>query len=305
VPEAAAAKGAVPPEHFAPLCRLWVQLQAAGGRDPVPLVAGLVAKSFEGRHPLLFAQRLLEEWSAPWWTRTSLARLRVLLCERAFEAGFEVHNLLDAGRNAPALGTVLATDEPRPLGALRLLWSLRAQRPWDRLGDGVETAFDVAADVALGDLLGEQRDLLLHRRDKGSLVGEGDRPPAPAVFRLTAVGAYLQGVLFRVPPRAVELRTLRPTGEGRMRLDGDEFRSPHDLEPLSRQLERWFRYAFGEFLPGIDRAQGWRSPDRDALLRAWGAVTCPECGRAMLPRAGEVGVAPGGGEGAGESSGRG
>jgi hypothetical protein len=64
-----------------------------------------------------------------------------------------------------------------------------------------------------------------------------------------------------------------------------------DLEPLSRLLERWFRYAFHEFLPQVDRVLTWQPPDRAALLRSWGAVPCPECGKHLLARAGEVGIA--------------
>ena len=71
----------------------------------------------------------------------------------------------------------------------------------------------------------------------------------------------------------------------------DMFRGPEDLERLSRELERWFRYGFHEFLPAVDRVLSWLSPDRAAILRAWGAVPCPECGRHLLPRAAEVGMA--------------
>ena len=102
--ESPTANGVVPPGHFAALCRLWIETETQRGRDPVPLVAELMAKAFEGRLPFVFAQQLLEDWAAKWWTRTNLARLRVMLCDRAFEAGFEVQSLLDAGQNAPAAG---------------------------------------------------------------------------------------------------------------------------------------------------------------------------------------------------------
>jgi hypothetical protein len=41
----------------------------------------------------------------------------------------------------------------------------------------------------------------------------------------------------------------------------------------------------------VDRALTWETPHRAALLRAWGAVGCPECGGYLMPRAGEEGVA--------------
>lgn len=289
--ESAAAKGSVPPGHLAALCRLWIGLEAQKGRDPIPLVVGLVAKAFEGRLPFRFAQRLLEEWSAIWWTPTNLARLRVLLCDRAFEAGYEVQNLLDAGQNAPALGTVLGTSDPRSLAALRLLWSLRATRPWDKLGD-VKTAFELAANPDQAAALSERGELLLYLRDPSWLVAaEGEGKPTPATMRLSTVGVYLQGVLFRIPPRVVDVR-MRASG-CTLTMGQDSFRSPEDLEPLSRVMEKWFRYGFHEFLPGVDRAATWQSPDRAAILRAWGAVPCPDCGRQLLPRVGEVGTAHG------------
>lgn len=287
--ESATAKGAVPAGHFAALCRLWIELEARRGRDPVALSAEMMAKAFAGRLPFAFAQRLLEGWSATWWTATNLARLRVLLCDRAFEAGFEVQSLLDAGQTAPALGTVLGTSQPRSLAALRLLWSMRAAKPWDKLGDA-RTVFELAEDESLSGPLGARGDLLLYLRDDGRLVAEGDAAATAATVRLTTNGVWLQGVLFRLPPREIEIRTRR--GGGEMRLGGETFRSPADLDPLSRQLERWFRFAFHDFLPGIDPALGWRSPDRAAILRAWGAVECGECGTALLPRVGTVGIAP-------------
>ena len=112
--------------------RLQVEADAPAGADPVPAVVQQLARCFQGRLPLAFAQQLLEDWAANWWSAGNLSRLRILLCDRAFEAGFEVRNLLDAGQSAPALGTVLDVERPDALAALRLLWSQRPSRPWDR-----------------------------------------------------------------------------------------------------------------------------------------------------------------------------
>jgi hypothetical protein len=287
--EQAVSKAAAPPGHLAALSRLWVEQELANGADPVPLVATLVARTFEGKLPLSFAQHLLAEWTTEWWTSGHLARLRILLCDRAFEAGFEVQNLLDAGENAPALGTVLGITLPRTLAALRLLWSLRPQRPWDRLNG--QTAFELAHDPASGPVLADRPDLLLwYENPSIQIVADSGRSKMnPAMIRLTTAGVWLQDVLFPIPPRVFEVR--RRTVGYEMRLGSEAFRSPVDLDPLSRLLERWFRYAFHEFLPQVDRALEWESPDRAALLRAWGAVPCPECGRHLLPRVGEVGIA--------------
>ncbi len=288
--EPAVQRGEAPPGWLAALCRLEIERSAELGRDPVPAVVQWLARCFTGRLPLAFAQQLLEDWATAWWTPGNLARLRVLLCDRAFEAGFEVGTLLDAGRNAPALGAVLKTDRPLPLAALRLVWSLRATRPWDRLG-AVLTAFELAEYAGRADDLVERQDVLLWHEDPGCLVvaEEGDGPMAPARVRLTLEGVWLQDVLFVGPPREVEVR-LKSVGS-LMTLGRQVFRSPIDLEPLGRRLERWFRYAFHEFLPQVERVLSWQPPDRAALLRAWGAAPCPACGRHLLPRPGEVGLA--------------
>jgi hypothetical protein len=288
--EQAVGKKNGPPGDLAALSRLWIEMEADEGADPVPFVVSLVARTFDGKLPLVFAQHLLTEWATPWWTAGNLARLRILLCDRAFEAGFEVQNLVDAGENAPALGTVLGTSHPRALAALRLLWSMRPTRPWDRLGEAL-TAFELAEDSDRADVLADHGDLLLWYQDPScSVVAESGRDRmGPATIQLTTAGVWLQDILFPIPPRVFEVR-LKSVG-CEMKLGNQFFRSPVDLEPLSRLLERWFRYTFHEFLPQVDRVLTWQSPDRAALLRAWGAVPCPECGRYLLARAGEVGIA--------------
>jgi hypothetical protein len=288
--EQAVAAGQGPPGHLALLRRVLIEQAAAAGDDPVPLAAQQLARCFEGRLPLTFAQQLLEEWEADWWTRGNLARLRVLLCDRAFEAGFEVRNLLDAGQTAPALGVVLGCEAPEALAALRLLWSLRPTRPWDRCG-GARTAFDLAAEAGSAGLLGRHPDLLLWQEDASWVVvadgGEGRMGPARVAVGVG--GVWLQDVWFTAPPREVEVR-LKSLG-CELTMGKHLFRGPMDLEPLARHMERWFRYFFHEFRPQLERVQTWQSPDRATILRSWGAVPCPECGRYLLGRPGEVGLA--------------
>ncbi len=175
--EPAVKNGDVPPNQLAALCRLEIECAADAEEDPIPRVVGWLTRCFDGRLPLTFAQRLLEEWVTSWWTKGNLARLRILLCDQAFEAGFEVRTLLEAGQNAPALGTVLRTAAPLPLAALRLLWSQRPTRPWDRLGE-TRTAFELAADPGYTTDLAEQPDVLLWREDpQFALITEDGRDP--------------------------------------------------------------------------------------------------------------------------------
>jgi hypothetical protein len=291
--EAAVIKGVGSPGHLAALCRLLVEDAAAAGLDPVPVIVGRLAHCFDGRLPLTFAEGLLSDWQganpAPaWWTPGNVARLRVLLCDRAFEAGFEVGNLLDAGQTAPALGAVLGVDDGPGLAALRLLWSLRTSRPWDRCGAAV-TVFDLAADPARAGLLGRYPDLLLRQEEPAWELAETDGESAPVRILLCVRGMVLQDTVFQSAPRVVEVRQRREGVE--LRLGADRFVSPTPLDELVMRIERWFRYAFSEFLSRLGDVQTWQSPDRSAILRAWGAVSCPECHGHLLARVGQVGLA--------------
>jgi hypothetical protein len=67
----------------------------------------------------------------------------------------------------------------------------------------------------------------------------------------------------------------------------DFFRNP---EVLVSRLERWCRFYFLEFVPLVADVYGWQAPDVAAVLRAWGAVPCPDCHRLLLPVVGKVGV---------------
>ncbi len=280
-----------PPGHLAALRRLMVEDAVARGADPVPLVVDLLARCFEGRISLSFAEHLLAGWESSWWTPGHKVRLRVLLCDRAFEAGFEVRNLLDAGQSAPTLGRLFGTDNVPNLAALRLLWSLRATRPWDRCGDPW-TVFDLAADPKRAELLGTVPDLLLWQTEPEWLVaapGQTDPKPATIYFRLS--GMVLQGVLFTERPRVVEVNARWRYND--LIIGEQRFRSSGPLDMLALRMERWFRYAFSEFLPALPPVEKWRAPDRQAILRAWGAVTCPECRHQLLPHVAQVGIALG------------
>src|SRR5262249_10208506 len=156
--ENAVAAGAV--RHLAALHRLAIADAMQAGRTGVPLLVLQLRRCFEGRLPFTFADELLDKWDERLWTAERRARLRVLVCDAAFEAGFEVHNPVEVGRGAPAVARLLGTAAPHDLAWLRLLWSLRAGRPWDRCGPA-NTVFELAADPNEGKLLARYPDLLL------------------------------------------------------------------------------------------------------------------------------------------------
>jgi hypothetical protein len=288
--EVAASVGACPSNQLAALHRLAVEDAFSRGADSVPLVVEQVARCFQGRLPLTYAESLLTDWCSNMWTRGARVRLRILLCDRAFEAGFEVTNLLDVGRTGPVLGEILGTDDPTGLAALRLLWSQRPTRPWDPCGEA-RTVFDLAADASHADLLGRRPDLLLRQSEPLWIVAAegGEEPMRPAEILLCAGGVWLQDVRFVETPTVVE-ETQTPFG-GELALGKHRFRGAGEIDALARRMERWSRFAFNDFLPRIAGVAAWRSPERAAILRAWGAAPCPECGRYMLARAGAIGVA--------------
>src|SRR5262249_46730629 len=138
--------GPGPPGHLAALKRRAIRDEGAAGADVVSLVVAAVGDCFDGKLSLAFAEQLLAGWPAAHWAGRNRNRLRILICDRAFEAGFEVQDLVEAGEAAPALAELLETADTDELARLRLLWSLRATTPWDRCGKAV-TVFELAALV--------------------------------------------------------------------------------------------------------------------------------------------------------------
>jgi hypothetical protein len=287
--ETAVRDGQGPPEHLAVLRRLLIADAVAGGADPVPLLLAQLARCFEGNLTLAYAERLLRGWDANWWTPGSRERLRVLLCDRAFEAGFEVSDLLASAKMAPSLADILEINKPQLLTGLRYLWSLRATRPWDKFGEA-ETIFEIAGRAEGAALLVEFPDLLLVQNAATWRIagesGRGKMMPARILLRLS--GVMLQEVLYTSPPNFVEV-TERKDGFYLV-LGKGLFRSQENLDELTKRMERWFRYWFSEFLPQAPSARSWRAPNRSAILRAWGAVACPECKHILRAKAGEIGV---------------
>jgi hypothetical protein len=282
--EKAVAASRTPVEHLADLQRLAISDAVRAGADPVPLVVKQIGRCFDGNLSFSYAERLLGGWETDWWSHLDLRRLRVLLCDRAFEAGFELRNLLAAGAASPALDAILdTTDDPTSLACLRLLWAWRPRQPWDRCGEAA-TVFELAARRGRAGLLLKYPDLLLVPETDSE--GEDEQP-----ILLCARGVVFWGQLFPEAPRISELRSKRLAGEvvyevtvGRERF---EFRD--DPAALLESLSKWVRFHFKEFLPQVGGVARWKSSSVSAALRARETVPCPECSRAVLTRAGQVG----------------
>jgi hypothetical protein len=298
------AAGAAPVTHLAALWRLVVEDRAqapphpyplsplrggrgqgeGGGEDPVLLVTAQVGVCFEGHLPLSFAESLLAGWESLIWTPERLARLRILLSERAFEEGFEVRDLLAVGVAAPALAEALQIRDAEGLCRLRLLWSLRPSRPWDPLGFAI-TVFDLAHRPENDPgLLAQYPDLLL----KVSLPEQtSDLFEDSAYLLLCGRGVVFQDALIADPPRAIEVKA-RTNYE--LILGDQRFEFARDPSELVSSLERWLRYHFSEFLPQAKHVLGWRSPGLPPTFRLQKTVPCPECRRELLPRIGDLAV---------------
>jgi hypothetical protein len=269
---------AAPVTQLAAIWRLVIEDRAQAGGDPVQLLTAQIGQCFDGHLPLSFAEHLLAGWESPSWTPKQLSRLRVLLCERAFEAGFEVRDLLAAGISAPALAEVMRTSDANEMCRLRLLWSLRPEKPWDSLGSTV-TVFDLAkrstARIDDVDVFTEYPDILLAATDE-SLFFCGR-------------GMVFEDELINEPPSAVEIRK-NSSNLFDLIIGNHRFELPRNPTLQAAKLERWLRYWFGEFLPQARQALGWRSPGLPASFGLNKTVTCPECRRELLPRIGDIAV---------------
>jgi len=287
VTEKAATDRVGAPGPLVELARLHVADAAEQGQDAIALLAEQMAHCFEGRLPMPWADALLEGWPLSWWTEPAQARLRILLCDRAFEAGFEVANLVDAGSVAPLLGRLLRCGNTRTLAALRLLWSLRPGRPWDRCGSSA-TVFDLARRPARAGLLLRRPDLLLHQEERDwPLIATGAEQDFQSVcIQLDAAGVWLRDLLFTELPRQAEMRTEWRSCE--LRLGPHVIRSHQVLDLLEDRLDRWLRFAFLDFLPRLDSVLSWQPPDADIVQRGRATVVCPGCGAVLRGRCGAV-----------------
>ncbi len=274
---------------LAALKRLGVSDAVQEGRDPIPLVLEEIDFCLKGKLPLAYGEALLTDWETDWWTAGNLARLKVMVCDRAFEVGFEVSDLVEIGQTYAALGSVLEVTVPRRLIFLRLLWSMRATRPWDRASDAM-TVFEFCQRREAPSLLNLFPDLLLMHENASYMVAHAARKEAPSTLRIVICGRgiALQGVLFERKPTEIEISGRRPGGHYELRVGSETFRFSAEASFVADRLERWFRFLFNDFLPQVGQVINWKSPDVGAKLRARGAMPCPECKRPLLPRVGAV-----------------
>jgi hypothetical protein len=277
--EDAVAHRLVPGSHLAAIKRLQIADMAVLGRDPAAELARGVARCFDGSMPLGFADMLLDCLDNPWWNPVNRARLRILLCDLAFEAAMEVSDLVETGHTVPALGACLQIEEPEGLAHLRLLWSMRARCPWLGWSEPV-SAFELATRPEHeASLLGKCPDLLLF---------DSQDPQVKLVGR----GILLGETLFTSMPHIAELLPARDVTEPVATVAIDDLRL--DIEGNAREavrrLRSWFHFAFQDFFPQAKSTFAWQAPNGPRGLHYEQAVLCQSCRCLLLPRPGEVGI---------------
>lgn len=262
--------------YLAPLWRLTIEDAAAAGCDPVGLLVTQVSRCLEGKLPLEFTERLLGGSGQLSWGPLGLARCRILVCDRAFEAGYEIRDLLVAGIVSPALGRLLKIGDPQGLAQLRLLWSLRAGSPWTALGEAM-TAFQMAVSSS-SMTLGDHPDALLQPLNGAGLV-------------LTAQGVIFRGLRIERHPRSIEVRGATGAKEAAILLNGREFAIAEDATVLAARLERWCRFYFFDFLPAVGTVYRWQAPMPAPVYSDPRIVPCPTCRSLIVGRCGQMAVA--------------
>jgi hypothetical protein len=273
--ERAVTAGKIPVSHLAALERLRLADLASSGEDPLPPLSQEVARCFTGELPLAYAQWLLEGWKGAWWTCGNQARLRVLLCDQAFEAGLELSDLIQAAGQVPPLAAVLDLENSERLAQLRLLWSLRATCPWAQWGR-ISTVFELAGSRSSESLLKTSPDLLL--ADRGT----------PAIHMLGS-GILFQDVLFKDEPHELGVQTVRDSANDfQVIIDDQKFRFSDDPAGVAKQLERWFRFFFRDFAGRVQEVYSWKSPTGGLPISPHAAVSCPSCRCRVVPIIGQV-----------------
>jgi hypothetical protein len=267
---------------IAQLAALWalhLADAATVGVDGLLVLADHLGRCFEGKLPFSFAQQILAALGSASWTVGNRARLRVLVCDRAFEAGLEVEELLEVGREVPTIGDCLQIEDADGLARLRLLWSMRAPQPWDHWTRAA-TVFEIAKEPRRSlELLEKHPDLLLAEQRGDPLL-------------LCGSGIVAQQILFKHMPSRIEIKIRRHFDKTQYEVLLGEWRLHFLTNPagMVNRFERWCRYLFNEFLPQVEGVFSWKAPEESRPLHFQQRKACPECGRTFLTRVGGAGT---------------
>jgi hypothetical protein len=273
--------GAVPASFLGGVWRLTVEdgAEDVDKQDTLPILAAQADRCFDGRLSLSFLSTLLQPLENETWSVADERRLQVLLCARAFQAGLEFRELLELGRLHGTLSRTLALKHADHIAHLRLLRTLQANRPWERIGPA-STIFEIVQDL-------EDCEPLLERFTDLLLVVEH----VPGLY-VCARGVQFEGVWIQEPPAQIDIvnRSLFEDGGFHLVIGPHKFWYAEDPAPVVVRLEKWFRFFFSEFRPQLATVYRSRAPAAAQRLIVRNGTRCPECRRRVLPVLGELGI---------------
>lgn len=260
--------------------RLILSDAATAGNDFVLMTARQLARSLTGEMPFEFAQQMLADWRMPEWTEVNRARLRILLLDLSFEAGWEIEGLEALAEQAPALGELLDLRRHDQTCEMRWLWSLRAQRPWDRIAPA-RTCYELALEGPDQAQLFKKCPDLLFRED-----------------REDGITVCSSGVIWRrwhltqLPRRIHITEVVRNNRRSySLAIEGDHVALAYDPTPLVHRLDHWLTFLQESFQTHAKETRTW-TPAPLSSVNDLLSVRCPECQRKLVPRRGKLGRQP-------------
>jgi uncharacterized C2H2 Zn-finger protein len=247
---------------------------ATMGKDRAAMIASHIAAGLTGEQPIAFAEFAADCYAngARQPDAGEAARVRVMLLDAAFEAGFLPRDLVELWSAAPQLRRVMGVEPLHRIALLHGVWAMRASRRWERVARA-DSVFDLAklAPNISGRLLTDFPDLLLfHRPDPDT---EAQIGPILVCTRGVVVG----GRLLADPDTGVFLEKPGTSGAIDLVYGSHRFgleRTPHG--DLAGMITEWLRFRAWALLPLLDKyldRGGASVADRVKPLRR----PCPHC----------------------------
>jgi hypothetical protein len=264
---------------LARLSRRCIADMRSARQDPFDFVVTLAAECFKGKLPLLFLSELLENFAGKErtnWKKSDLNRLVIQVAHTAFSADVEIEDWFNLGRAFPVLNAVLTLEQRWHWVQFYALWLQRNHRPWDKVGPALTMLDLVKSPAEYDDLLSYYPDVLLFIARANLVLGTR--------------GVWIEGVCVTAFPAGAELSVQRSSGEYELSVGAIKIRCADNPKPHLDDMKRWLRWYFSDFLPTVVNLA---RPLAESRHRMWqlGKVACPECGRALVPCLGDLGVA--------------
>ncbi len=286
-----------PPEYLAYLKALQLDDERRLDRDMIIPLADEIGYVLAGHLPARYLEHLLAVFSLNSLRSGQKNRLRILLLDRAFSLGWEVIDLQELAHLIPTFAILLQTQNTEALAALRWLWEIRKDRPWQVI-DTATTSFDLARYPMLGEAIIENHsELYLYQAIAD--IQSSSKTPSPIL--ITREGIIYQSIVISSEKTTIEVhqKVAKPTSEqadgsvkivyqiaiGEVLLDID-----HDPANLVDKLIRWRDYYFKQFLPNVPLILQKRTQNLWEPLLSQRKMVCPQCQETLLPVPGDMGI---------------